>query len=80
MAVAQLAEARDQPRDLLRLEVEVRRGRGSRTQAAAWARGRELEAKADIRRPGAREHGDQGCLKPKTLTPSAKREIIGFLK
>ena len=45
---------------------------------------RELEAEnaqaqADVRRPGAGEHGDQGCSQPKTLTPSAKREAIRIM-
>ena len=60
------AQARDQRGDVLPLEVEVRRGRRARAQAAAGARGREREAQADVRRPGAGEHGDQGRSQPKT--------------
>ena len=45
---------------------------------------RELEAenakvKANVRRPGPRERGHQGCAEPKAVGPSAKRRAIGML-
>ena len=43
------------------------------------ARGGEREAQADVRRAGARERGDQGCAQPKTVTPSAKRQVVAIL-
>ena len=48
---------------------------GVRPEAHEGARGGELEAQADVRRPGARERSDQGRLVPKTVTPSVKRQV-----
>jgi len=65
--------------DVLPLEIEVWRRCCVGAQAVARARGREREAEADVCRPGAGEHGDQGRSQPKTLTPSAKREAIRIM-
>ena len=43
------------------------------------ARRRERQAEADVRRLGARECGHQGRARPKTVTPSAKRQVLEVL-
>ncbi len=50
-----------------------------RPEAAARARDREREAETDVRGPGARERGHQGCPEPKAVRPSAKRQIAEVL-
>lgn len=58
---------------------KVRRGRCLRVEAVAGVGGRERETEAHVRRVGARECRHQGRPKPKTLTPSARREAIRIM-
>ena len=58
---------------------QIRWGLGVGCEAVAGARGRERQAEADVRRPGARERRDQGRPQPKAVRPFAKRQIAELL-
>ena len=48
-------------------------------EADERARGGEREAETDVRGSRARERGDQGRAQPKTVTPTARRQVIEIL-
>ena len=75
-----LPAARRQRSDLLHLEEEVRAPGRQRAAAAAVARGRECPAEAPGRRPVARQtHPDRGPAK-KSLRPTQRRELAGWVQ
>ena len=73
------ATARREPGVVLPLAAQVCRRLGGRREAAARARGGEREAETDVRRSGPGERGHQGRALPKTVTPSAKRQVLAVL-
>ncbi len=73
------AQARDQPRDVFQLAVEVRGHERRGIEAAEGTRSGEREAEADVCRARAGERRHQRCSEPKTVTPAARRQAIGLL-
>ena len=73
------SQARHQHGDLLQLEIEVRRRSCVGVEANAGVGSREREAQADVRRAGDGKRGNQGCAEPKTVEPSAKRQVAEVL-
>jgi putative transposase len=67
------------PGQLLQLEDQVRRRLGRRPGPAQGAGGGERQAQAAVCRDGPGECGHQGCPEPKTITPSAKRQVVAIL-
>src|SRR5262249_55574855 len=65
--------------DVLPVALEVRRCLGRRAEAPEGARGRERQTQTDVRRAGLGTRRDQGCVEPKAVTPSAKREVLAML-
>src|SRR5947209_6386214 len=76
---ADLAQTRDQPGHVLRLEIALRRCQRGGAEAGEGARGRERESQTRVCGVGAGKHGHQGRAEPKTLTPSAKREAVRIM-
>src|SRR5690606_24395463 len=74
-----LSAGRHQRADLLQVEVEVRRARSLRTAAGQGSGSRECEAQADVCRAGARQRGDEGPDRKKTVGPEQKREAVRYL-
>ena len=64
---------------LLQVAQQIRWGESLRRDAVAGPRGRERQTEADVRGPGTRERGHQGCPGPKIIGPSAKRQGAALL-
>ena len=72
-------QARDQQRDVLRLEGQVRRDGSVRREAAEGSRRRECPAEAALGGVAARPGRAEGPPVAKVVTPAARREAVAIL-
>ena len=73
-------QARDQQRDVLQVEGQVRRPRRIGRQAAEGAGGRERQAEEAVGRGDARQRDAEGYRRKKMVTPAARREAVAQLR
>src|SRR5688572_11131985 len=75
-----VSHARHHRADVLPLESQIRRDGAERDAAAEAARGREPPLEADRRGADAGHPGAQGGGRKKMVSPTARREAVGWLQ
>ena len=78
--VGPVSQARDVERDLLHVEIEIRRAGAVRGQAATRPRGGEWQAEAAFSRGDARQRRAEGPAWKKMVTPAARRGAVVHLR